>query len=211
MQADGHAGRLAGRLVGWLGGIPGRGVEDGRRYPPPQGARRLGPLGAEQIIMHSAVQCSTARCSTACAARLASALGSARHLRKVVCSCGTKGLSPAPARASRMPSVLRMAALVCHGKRSPTMRIRGPVIWRKGGGKGDGWKNACRGGVAGGGGRALGRREGLLRYTGGTGARQRQRQRQVWSRQPAGGWREQRGRLRAGSWRVAGAARLSVM
>jgi hypothetical protein len=35
------------------------------------------------------------------------------HLRKVVCSCGTNGLSPAPALMMRAPSVTKMAALIC--------------------------------------------------------------------------------------------------
>ena len=39
--------------------------------------------------------------------------GSARHLRKVVCSCGTKGLRATPALLMRPPSVARMAALIC--------------------------------------------------------------------------------------------------
>lgn len=54
--------------------------------------------------------------------------GSARHLRKVVCSCGRKGLSAGPALPSSASSVPRMAALTPDAKRSPMMRISGPVI-----------------------------------------------------------------------------------
>ncbi len=51
---------------------------------------------------------------------------SLRHFRKVVCSCGTKGLRPAPALAMSRPRVPRMAALMGEGKRSPMMRMSGP-------------------------------------------------------------------------------------
>ena len=52
---------------------------------------------------------------------------SLRHLRKVVCSWGRKGLSPGPARCISSPSVARIAALREEGKRSPMMRMSGPA------------------------------------------------------------------------------------
>mmetsp|Transcript_28860 Transcript_28860/g.65400 ORF Transcript_28860/g.65400 Transcript_28860/m.65400 type:complete len:238 (-) Transcript_28860:268-981(-) len=54
---------------------------------------------------------------------------SERALTKVVCSCGTKGLSRIADFEMRRERVWRMAALTPHGNRSPTMRISGPVIW----------------------------------------------------------------------------------
>lgn len=55
--------------------------------------------------------------------------GSGRHLRKVVCSWGTNGLSPAPLLPMTAPRARRMAALTDGENRSPTMRMRGPVIF----------------------------------------------------------------------------------
>ena len=55
--------------------------------------------------------------------------GSESALTKVVCSCGTKGLSSMDPLVISSVSVCRMAALTAGGKRSPTMRINGPVIW----------------------------------------------------------------------------------
>mmetsp|Transcript_43207 Transcript_43207/g.109364 ORF Transcript_43207/g.109364 Transcript_43207/m.109364 type:complete len:353 (-) Transcript_43207:505-1563(-) len=54
---------------------------------------------------------------------------SLRHFMKVVCIWGTNGLRPTPALLMSKPIVLRMAALICQEKRSPMMRMSGPVIW----------------------------------------------------------------------------------
>mmetsp|Transcript_16439 Transcript_16439/g.34707 ORF Transcript_16439/g.34707 Transcript_16439/m.34707 type:complete len:286 (-) Transcript_16439:243-1100(-) len=50
-------------------------------------------------------------------------------LTNVVCSCGTNGLRSAAPLDMSMDRVCRISALTPHGKRSPTMRMRGPVIW----------------------------------------------------------------------------------
>mmetsp|Transcript_39032 Transcript_39032/g.79907 ORF Transcript_39032/g.79907 Transcript_39032/m.79907 type:complete len:444 (+) Transcript_39032:387-1718(+) len=50
-------------------------------------------------------------------------------LTKVVWSCGRKGFIMTPPFWRRRSSVLRMAALTWEGKRSPMMRMRGPLIW----------------------------------------------------------------------------------
>lgn len=50
---------------------------------------------------------------------------SCKHLIKVVCSWGRKGLNAIPPFPIKMHKVERMAPFTCHGKRSPTMRIRG--------------------------------------------------------------------------------------
>mmetsp|Transcript_124175 Transcript_124175/g.386696 ORF Transcript_124175/g.386696 Transcript_124175/m.386696 type:complete len:296 (-) Transcript_124175:471-1358(-) len=55
--------------------------------------------------------------------------GSARQRTYVVCSCGRKGLRVAPPRISRDLSVSTMAFFTVPGKRSPTIRIKGPVIF----------------------------------------------------------------------------------
>mmetsp|Transcript_51237 Transcript_51237/g.123203 ORF Transcript_51237/g.123203 Transcript_51237/m.123203 type:complete len:230 (-) Transcript_51237:56-745(-) len=73
---------------------------------------------------------SEARRMSAAAARMRTSLvPSCRLLTHVVCSCGTKGLSSACPLPMSSASVPRMAALTGAAKRSPTMRMSGPVIW----------------------------------------------------------------------------------
>lgn len=50
---------------------------------------------------------------------------SCKHLIKVVCSWGRNGLNAIPPFPIKMHNVERMAPFTCHGKRSPTTRIRG--------------------------------------------------------------------------------------
>lgn len=58
----------------------------------------------------------------------------------MVCSCGRKGLSAGPALPSSADMVPRMAALTPDAKRSPMMRINGPVIC---GGRGERFQKRC--------------------------------------------------------------------
>mmetsp|Transcript_12212 Transcript_12212/g.44556 ORF Transcript_12212/g.44556 Transcript_12212/m.44556 type:complete len:201 (-) Transcript_12212:1023-1625(-) len=53
---------------------------------------------------------------------------SCRPFTNVLWSCGTKGFNTRPPFPIMMAKVCVMAALTCHGKRSPIIRMRGPVI-----------------------------------------------------------------------------------
>mmetsp|Transcript_60076 Transcript_60076/g.141730 ORF Transcript_60076/g.141730 Transcript_60076/m.141730 type:complete len:442 (-) Transcript_60076:1499-2824(-) len=78
--------------------------------------------GSTRVIMVTS-------CARPCTERARTTLEcSLSDLTKVVCSWGRKGFIMIPPFCSSSSSVRTIAALTCHGKRSPMMRIRGPLI-----------------------------------------------------------------------------------
>mmetsp|Transcript_21110 Transcript_21110/g.50935 ORF Transcript_21110/g.50935 Transcript_21110/m.50935 type:complete len:257 (-) Transcript_21110:5954-6724(-) len=93
-------------------------VPSAPRHPATRSLRRGSTRGAIFTILASAP---TARARTTLE-------DSERDLTKVVWSCGRNGFIMIPPRTRRSESVERIAALTCHGKRSPMIRMSGPDI-----------------------------------------------------------------------------------